>query len=408
MIALLLVASASAIPREDVLDNAARYATHAWTSSSDNQAAVCSDGDYESDYPSGDYVGLPYDWGGYVTLDEFDEQIADGYGAGSHSWHGILSCTTGVDCSGFVSMIWETGHYSTSSFGSGPTGEVDWSELKRGDAINDPGSHMVLYTHETDAGWPVFYEAVGSASKTRLNSTSGWSYVDGYQPIRYDDIEDGPVSGTEGTPRDIEAFPYHDFRWTAGAASDVIDSYSCAPTTDESGPEVLYRFQAATAGTLSVDVSDDVGVDVDIHVLTGPDGGDCVARNDSTLSVDVGPGEVWIIADTYVGASEFPGPYLLSATFDGELGELDETDPVEDTAADTAGGEPGPDDTDTDSEGVEDDPADLGRGRGEPRRLVRPEPEGGCACAGSPGTSAPGPFAFLLAAGMVFSIRRRV
>jgi hypothetical protein len=83
MIALL--AAAYAIPREDVLDNAAIYAAHAWTSTAANQYATCSDGDYESDYPPGDYVGLPYDWGGYMTIDEFEGQLADGYGAGSHS-----------------------------------------------------------------------------------------------------------------------------------------------------------------------------------------------------------------------------------------------------------------------------------------------------------------------------------
>lgn len=384
VLAPAVVPAAHAIPREDVLDNAARYAAHAWESSRDNQYAECTDGDYTSDYPSGSYVGLPYDWGGYVTLDEFDDQIADGYGAGSHSWHGILSCTTGVDCSGFVSMVWETGHYSTSSFGGGPTTEIGWSQVERGDAVNDPGNHVVLFTHETDAGWPVFYEASGSAEKVRLNATGGWSYVDGYQPIRFDDIEDGPSSGTRGAPRDITAFPFSDFRWTAGAASDRIDSYACAPDTDESGPEVLYRFQAATAGTLEVLVSDDVGVDVDVHVLTAAEGDACIARADTTISVEVEPGEVWIAVDTWVGDQEFPGAYILSATFDGRLGTLDGTEPGPDTGDE----EP----VDTDEAPVdEEDPAELDRDRDAPRATrVGPEEEpGGCGCASGAGPAAP-------------------
>ncbi len=404
LLASVVTPSAHAIPREDVLDNAARYASHVWASTSANQDATCTDGDYESDYPPGTYTGLPYDWGGYVTLDEFDAQLEDGQGAGSHSWHGVLSCTTGVDCSGFVSMIWETGHYSTSTFEDGPTSEIGWSQVERGDAVNDPGSHVVLYAHETDAGWPVFYEAAGSAEKVRLNAASGWSYLDGYQPIRFDDIEDGPRTGTRGAPRDITTFPFSDFRWTAGAASDAIDSYSCAPDTDESGPEVLYRFQAATAGTLEVVVSDDVGVDVDVHVLTAADGAACLDRGDTTVSVAVEPGEIWIVADTWVGTQEFPGAFILSATFDGRVGELEGTEPAEDTGED----EPEePTDTDDGGTDAEDDPVDQSRDRDPPRasRLVREEEPAGCGCAAAAPGTAPLGLAVLL--GLVAAARRR-
>ena len=250
-------------------------------------------------------------------------------------------------------MVWETDHYSTSTFADGPTHEIEWSEIERGDAVNDPGSHVVLYAHETDGGWPVFYEASGSGSKVRINATGGWSYLDGYQPIRFDDIEEGDVTGTRGTPREITSFPYSDFRWTAGAASDVIDSYSCAPDTDESGPEVLYRFEAATAGTLQVVVSDDVGVDVDVHVLTAADGSACLDRDDTEVSVAVEPGTVWIAVDTWVGDQEYPGAYLLSATFDGTVGDAPETtddtgESVEDTPDDTDSSEATPQDRDRD------------------------------------------------------------
>ncbi len=315
----LLVASAFAIDREDVLDQAAQYAFHPWSMTSVNETADCS-ASYQSDYVAGSYRGLPYDWGGYYTLDEYDQAIADGLGAGSHSWHGVLSCTAGVDCSGFVSQVWDTAHYSTSTFYSVTT-DISISELKRADAVNDAGSHVVLFAYETGAGMPVFYEAAGSAQRTRLNSGAGWSYLDGYQPVRYDDIVDGGSSATVGEPIEIDAFPFEDFRWTAGAASDVIDSYSCSPNTDESGPEVLYKFSVAVAGTLHAVVSDDDGVDVDVHVMTSPDGEHCLARHDSEVTVEVGPGDVWLALDTYVGAHEFPGPFLLDVTFDGVVGD---------------------------------------------------------------------------------------
>lgn len=385
----LLIGAAAAIPREEVLDNAALYASHVWTSSASNQDAdACYDGDYESDYPPGEYTGLPYDWGGYVTLAEFDDELDEGYGAGSHSWHGSLWCTTGVDCSGFVSMIWETDHYATSTFADGPTHEIGWDELTRADAVNDAGSHVVLFAHETDAGWPVFYEAAGSASKVRINAASGWSYLDGYQPIRFDDIEEGTSSGTRGEPREITSFPYSDFRWTAGAASDVLDSYSCAPDTDESGPEVLYRFEAATRGLLEVVVSDDVGVDVDVHVLTAVDGEACLARDDTDVSVTVGPGTVWIAVDTWVGDQEYPGAYLLSATFDGTVGESVETDDTGTVAEDT------------DPPEEEATPQDRDRDPPQAHRLEAPE-SAGCGCESAP---APGWLALLLG---LLSLRRQ-
>ncbi len=332
---LLLAAPALAIDRAAALDNAAAYAIHSWSMGSVNMTASCSS-DYESTYSPGTYIGLPYDWGGYMDIAEFDAQIADGYGAGSHSWHGSLSCTAGLDCSGFVSMVWETGHYSTSTF-YGCTDEIGWNDLKRADAVNDAGSHMVLFAYENDAGDPVFYEAAGSAERTRINSGSGWSYFDGYVPIRFEDIDDGaPEPGQLNDPYEIPSFPFYDQRWTAGALSDEIDSYSCAPDTDESGPEVLYHFVAAEAGRLEVVVSDDTGVDIDIHVLTAPSGDACIARDDTEVSVDVGPGDVWISLDTWVSGQEYPGPYLLVVDFNGGTGEPveDSPPPEDDTAPD--------------------------------------------------------------------------
>ena len=320
-----LIPPAAAIDRPGALDHAAAYALHEWTSGNANLYASCTDG-YESDYSPGTHVGLPYDWGGYMTLDEFDQQIADGYGAGSHSWHGILWCTAGVDCSGYVSQTWETGHYSTSSFYS-VTHDIAAADVKPADAYNDAGSHIVLFTYETDAGTPVFYEAAGSAEQVRVNAGSGWSYLSGYTPIRFDDMREGTFTpGTAADPREIAAFPFSDQRWTAGSASDSLDGYACAPTTDESGPEVLYHFHTPTGGTLTAVVSDDEGVDIDIHVLTSLDAASCLDRDDTTVTIDVPAGDVYLSLDTWVSGQEFPGPYLLTATFTGTV-----TPPGEDT-----------------------------------------------------------------------------
>lgn len=396
LVTTLLLAGADpahAIPREDALDNAAQYATHVWTMTSANTTASC-DSDYESDYGPGTYTGLPYDWGGYMTLAEYDDQIAEGYGAGGHSWDGSLWCTAGVDCSGYISKVWDTGHYSTSTFYEVTT-DISWDNIDRADAVNDAGSHVVLFTHIGEDGWPVFWESSGGASKVHINNTGGWSYVDGYQPVRFDDIEEGSSTGTVANPRVISTFPYTDYWWTPGAASDSFDAYNCAPDTDESGPEVLYRFTLASPGTLTVVVSDEDGVDIDVHVLTAPDADHCLDRDDTEVAVHLDAGEAWLSLDTYVGSHEDSGPYLLTATFVPDEGG------GEDTAVDDTGGEDtGPVDTGEDIFDSADDGAPILRLPGAPTETSE---VGGCGCA-SGGAGAGGEL--LLGVALALGLRR--
>jgi hypothetical protein len=362
---LLSVDEAEAVERETVLAHAVRFSTHEWTMREENRTASCSS-EYESDYAPGvTYKGLPYDWGGWVTCEEYDEALAEGYGAGSHSWHGVLWCTVGLDCSGFVSQVWETDHkYGTATLHEVST-EIEVSALERGDALNKPSSHVVLFAYLSDAGRPIHYESAGELVGVDVND--GWSSFNGYTAIRYDAIEEGPSTGTFEQPIEITAFPFEDLRGTAGAASDRIDVYDCAPDLDESGPEQVYRFSAATGGTLSLRVSDEGDTDIDLHVLDGPSGDACLARAHEELVVDLPPGVFWIVADTWVGSYEFAGPYLLTATFTGELGE-----PPEDTGSETA---------DT-SDDADTQPPDSGGKRPSPPpgSAVRLG-SGGCACA---------------------------
>ncbi|MCP4805276.1 MAG: hypothetical protein GY884_07995, partial [Proteobacteria bacterium] len=195
---LLSASLALAVDRETVFDIAAEFTTHEWTMSSSNQYGSCSSS-YVSDYsPGATYRGIPYDWGGWVTTAEYDSYIDAGYGAGSHSWHGVLSCTVGVDCSGFVSQTWQTTHkYSTSTF-PGVTSGIAMDDLERGDALNDAGSHIVLYAYESDAGLPIHYEANGAL--VFVDVDQGWSSFNSYGAIRYDSISDGATTGTFSSP----------------------------------------------------------------------------------------------------------------------------------------------------------------------------------------------------------------
>ncbi|MFH1463021.1 MAG: hypothetical protein ABIO70_01415 [Pseudomonadota bacterium] len=167
----------------------------------------------------------------------------------------------------------------------------------------------------------------------------------------------------------------------------MFDRYSCAPDTDESGPEQIYHFEVATAGTLDLRVTCDNTVDVDIHVLDGPSTDDCLVRDDTDLSIHLDPGEHWIVADTYVGSYEYAGPYILTGTFSGTLGHAPE-DTGDPTGDDTA---TPPDDT-----GGQDTARWL-----PPGHRARYDDGGGCGCGGG----APGAWLGLL--GLLGLARRR-
>ncbi len=327
LLTLLFVLPAGAITRDDVIDTAAGYCFHEWYCDTDNLSvdASCS-ATWSSDYSVGWWTGLPYDWGGYMTVAEYDSQLASGYGAGSHSWHGILWCTSGVDCSGFVSKTWDAGHYTTSSLDN-ISSSVSQASIERGDAVNDPGSHVVLFTHVTNAGGVVFYEASGGACKVRLYApSSGWSYLSGYTPARYDSISNGTARGTATNPIGVNSFPYETFDATAGTGSDVWDSYACSPSTDESGPERIYRLSLGSSGTLTATVTDDSGTDIDVHLLGSADPGDCLQRDDVSVSQEVESGTYYLALDTWTNGSgtEYPGAYNLLVEFTGEAGDDDD------------------------------------------------------------------------------------
>ena len=342
-------AQAEELTREMILQDAEAFAEHIWTPSLDNVVAPCSDDwicDWEADV---DVVGLPYDWGGYKTLEEFEQDLIDGLGAGSHSRHGILDCTTGLDCSGFVSQVWRCGRHTTSNMIE-VSHPIDAADILPGDAYNKAGSHVVLWVEESPSGQPVFYEATGDPiSRTLLREDATWSYLEGYMPLRLNTLEDAPplTEGTKDSPIEIRSFPFTDHNNTALSTESDWDRYSCAPDTREEGPEILYTFELSEAGDLDITVEDPVGVDVDIHLLASKSPDDCLARDDKRVEwLNASPGRYYIAADSWTKESgeQLPGPYDLRVAFRvaGAPQEDAGTQPQADTGgADAAGGADG-------------------------------------------------------------------
>ena len=332
--ALVLVAPhlAHAITRAEVITRAQTYAYHPWYCSADNVTGGdhgCP-GSYSSVFTVGDHMGLPYDWGGFMTLDYFDRHIDDGYGAGSYSSDGSLACTVGLDCSGYVSSCWDSGHFSTLSIHN-TQDEIDQDDMMAGDVYNRREStwgHVILHSHVQADGLPFLYESVGYG--VHATYWEGWSYLDPYTPRRYDDIEGGEpgvITGTATYPIEVVFAPdpgnpdtlvFTHSADTRDSTSDMFDQ--CAADWDnwENGPEVIYEMVLDSPGRLVATVDCEGSVDIDIHVMEDLNEVDCIARAHETVDTPVDCGIYYLIADSWSGTSGGTakvGEYDLTVTF---------------------------------------------------------------------------------------------
>ena len=139
------------------------------------------------------------------------------------------------------------------------------------------------------------------------------------EPTATGPTEEPCPEGLFCNPIQVASFPFVDSRDTAEAPGAAIDSYGCAEDTDESGPEWYYAITVPSTGIVSMvvdDVSGD-GVDVDVHLLAGPDGASCLNRDNTATSWVVEAGTVFATVDTWVDASgdALAGPYTVTFDF---------------------------------------------------------------------------------------------
>ncbi len=120
----------------------------------------------------------------------------------------------------------------------------------------------------------------------------------------------------------LDWLPFEDTFTTRGGGSEW-DSYSCAPGTDESGPEVIYQLTLEEAGFLAIDLRHvESGADVDVHLLGSLDPEDCIDRGHWAAGAWVPAGTWYVVADSWVGSdgAVYPGEYTL------QLGQLSAAD----------------------------------------------------------------------------------
>lgn len=125
-----------------------------------------------------------------------------------------------------------------------------------------------------------------------------------------------PGAGTLADPVRVDAMPYAIRGDTSLSSSSEIDAYDCSPATDESGPEIVYRFELPAPARVTAWVEGDTAVvDIDVQLLDGLDisGGyatGCVARNNRIAEANMGAGVHYVVVDSYQGAAQ-AGPFVL-------------------------------------------------------------------------------------------------
>ena len=138
--------------------------------------------------------GIPYCWGCHGSLAQIRDKIERGMLAGN-------ICTrneprrdvAGVDCSAFVSATWGLAtHYTTAAMPAITTPLSDPWELRPGDALNKPGSHVMLFLRFTpDRKAEVMEASPGSCNGRVCRNVYPLASLlaRGYTPVRFRALE---------------------------------------------------------------------------------------------------------------------------------------------------------------------------------------------------------------------------
>ena len=181
--------------RTEALRIGESYVLHRYNSTSNNLAptnTTAPDGDIIRT-PDWLVVGInariPYKWGGFNTLSQFDAGLASNRYAGDIHTDGVSSYAVGVDCSGFVSRCWKLTYHASTSYMPNITNQYSsWDDLKPGDALHKVG-HVRLFVEKNINGSLKIVE-----STSRGWGVSYWSYttsdLGAYTPRYYNNMAD--------------------------------------------------------------------------------------------------------------------------------------------------------------------------------------------------------------------------
>lgn len=144
---------------------------------------------------AGVYRSVAYDWGGGDGVHTYNQHMLQNKAAGDVDTHKEEDCSSGVDCSGFVTRCWgfkESIKYSTWDLPK-YSGEISIVELQPGDILNRPGNHVVLFDRfpeDANSGNGVMdWEATKTKRFDRVvYMRSSWRRLMGYVARRYKQV----------------------------------------------------------------------------------------------------------------------------------------------------------------------------------------------------------------------------
>ncbi len=183
------------VSRTKALKIADTYVLHKYNCSSSNLApsnVTVPDGDIVRTpgwLVEGVNARIPYKWGGFNTLAQFDAGLTNGKYAGDINTDGVSSYAVGVDCSGYVSRCWQMSyHASTRYMPSITTQYANWEDLKPGDAVHKIG-HVRLFVERNINGTIKIVESTGRGWGVSYYSYTA-SDLSAYTPRYYNNMED--------------------------------------------------------------------------------------------------------------------------------------------------------------------------------------------------------------------------
>ncbi|HEX9963276.1 MAG TPA: hypothetical protein VGB00_20255 [Pyrinomonadaceae bacterium] len=190
-----LAAALPPISRDQILQNAQAYIDSETELSEQNINGNCP-GRIKPRYlgAPGKYKSVPYDWGGWDTIADFQRFMLQGRQAGDIVRTGqktVESCSRGVDCSGFVTRCWgiESQKYGTATLPQISV-EIPLSQIKPGDILNKVSDHVVIFAKfEMVNQRPVrvlTWEAtMGNRNDRAVHTWWSWSRLASYTARRY-------------------------------------------------------------------------------------------------------------------------------------------------------------------------------------------------------------------------------
>ncbi len=142
---------------------------------------------------AGTYSSVSYKWGGWDTVTYFRSGMSPStYKAGDTSSGATLSCARGVDCSGFVTRVWQRTDkkYGTSTLYQISTPLSNYSNLLEYDIFLKSG-HVMLFRYYSGSGYYVSEattdEYIDKVTYRWISSSTVGSGT-GYGAARYDNV----------------------------------------------------------------------------------------------------------------------------------------------------------------------------------------------------------------------------